>query len=125
LESIPEVTDNIYDYGYRAPRLSADFRLLLQTRDRNPALLDARCTDLSEDGLAAEVNVALQIGESVNLVVTLPGTPASMRIAARVANRQLGGYGFAFIFSSPNERSYIREYLESQHSGKVGSPKLP
>jgi hypothetical protein len=118
------VTDKIYNYGYRAPRFRADFRLLLQTGDRNPGMLDARCTDLSEDGLAAEINAPLEIGARVTLILTLPGMPASMRIPARVTNRQVGGYGFAFIFSSQNERSYMREYLESRRSNAVSSPEL-
>lgn len=118
------MTDKIYNYGYRAPRFRADFRLLLQPADRNPGLLDARCTDLSEDGLAAEVNASLEIGTRVMLILTLPGTPTSMRIPARVTNRQVGGYGFAFILSSQNERSYMHEYLESRRSSSISSPEL-
>jgi hypothetical protein len=118
------LTDKIYNYGYRAPRYRADFRLLLQTTDRSPGLLDARCTDLSEDGLAAAINGALEIGARVTLIITLPGTSTSMRIAAKVTNRQVGGYGFAFIFSSHNERSYMHEYLESRRSSMVRSPDL-
>jgi hypothetical protein len=118
------VTDKIYDYGYRAPRFPADFRLLLQTGDRNPGLLDARCVDLSEDGLAAEIKATLEIGARVMLLMTLPGTSTSIRMPARVTNRQVGGYGFAFIFSSQNERSYMHEYLESRRSSPVSSPEL-
>jgi PilZ domain-containing protein len=118
------VTDNIYSYGYRAPRYRADFRLLVQSGDRVPALLDARCTDLSEDGLAAKTKASLEIGTTVTLIMTLPGISNSMRIAARVTNRQVEGYGFAFIFSSHNERSYMHEYLESRRSSMVRSPDL-
>jgi hypothetical protein len=124
LGSTTEVTDKIYNYGYRAPRFPADFPLLLQTGDRNPGLLDARCTDFSEDGLAAEINGTLEIGAKVTLLLTLPGTSTSMRILARVTNRQVGGYGFAFIFSTQNERSYMHEYLESRRPSAVGSPEL-
>jgi hypothetical protein len=118
------VTDNIYSYGYRAPRYPADFRLLLQTDERIPALLDARCTDLSEGGLAAKTKASLQIGTTVTLIMTLPGVSTSMRIAARVTNRQVEGYGLAFIFSSNNDRSYMHNYLESRRSSMVGSPDL-
>jgi hypothetical protein len=117
--------DKIYNYGYRAPRFRVDFRLLLQTSDRNAGLLDARCTDLSEDGLAVEVNASLEIGAVVTLILTLPGNLTSMRIAARVTNRQVGSYGFAFIFSSENERRYMHQYLESRHSSTLRSPELP
>jgi hypothetical protein len=118
------VADKTYNYGYRAPRYRADFRLLLQTGDRGPTLLDARCTDFSEDGLAAEINASLEIGARVTLIVTLPGTSTSMRIAAKITNRQVGGYGFAFIFSSQNERSYMHEYIESRRSTTSGAPDL-
>jgi Tfp pilus assembly protein PilZ len=118
------VTNDIYNYGYRAPRFRADFRLLLQARDHNPVLLDARCIDLSEDGLAAETNAVLEIGERVLIIMTLPGTPTSIRIAASVTNRQIGSYGFAFIFSSQNERIRMRAYLESRRSGEARSPEL-
>jgi PilZ domain len=114
-ESKLKVTDGIYNYGYRTPRFPADFRLLLQTDDRLPTLLDARCLNLSEDGFAAaEIKQTLEIGAKVTLILTLPGNPTSMRIAAKVTNRNLDGYGFAFIFSSQNERNYICDYLASQ-----------
>jgi PilZ domain len=117
--------NNIHNYGYRLPRYQADFCLLLQTDERLPALLDARCTDLSEEGLAAETKAALEVGARVTFLLTLPGTSTKMRIAARVTNRQVEGYGFAFIFSSQNERSYMREYIESQRLNMVRSPDLP
>jgi PilZ domain len=116
--------ENIYKFGYRAPRYRADFQLLLQTDERVPTLMDARCTDLSEDGLAAKTKAALQIGARVTLILTLPGVSTSMRIPARVTNRQVDGYGFAFLFSSQNERSYMHEYLESRRSSMVRSPDL-
>ena len=118
------MAENIYHYGYRSPRYRADFCLLLQTDERLPTLADARCTDLSEDGLAVKTKASLQIGAKVILILTLPGISTSMRIAARVTNRQVDGYGFAFIFSSQNERSYMHEYLDSRRSNMVRSPDL-
>jgi len=118
------VADEIYKYGYRAPRYRADFALLLQTDDRIPTLLDARCTDLSEDGLAVKTKAPLEIGTRVTLILTLPGVSTSTRLAARVTNRQVDGYGFAFIFSSQNERSYMHDYLEARRSSMVRSPDL-
>jgi len=106
------VTDTIYNYGYRTPRFPADFHLLLQTDDRLPRLLNAHCTNLSEDGLAVENNDPLEIGGKVTLILTLPGNPTSMRITARVTNRHKDGYGLAFVFCSENERNYISEYLQ-------------
>ena len=118
------MTDNVYDFGYRAPRFRADFRLFLQIDNLHSTLLDARCTDLSEDGLAAESRASLEIGAVVTLILTLPGTSISRRIAARVSNRKVNGYGFTFIFSSHHEQSYMHEYLESQRSTAVRSPEI-
>lgn len=109
-----EVTDKIYDYGYRTARYSADFHLLLQTDERLPRLLDARCFNLSEDGLALQIAEPMEIGARVMLIMTLPGNSTSMRIAAMVSSRNQDGYGFAFVFSSQNERQYICDYLGSQ-----------
>jgi len=115
------MTDKIYDFGYRAPRFRADFRLFLQIDDLHSAFLDARCTDLSEDGLAIESAACLQIGTVVNLIMTLPGTSISRRIAARVTNCRVNKYGLAFIFSSQQEQSYMHEYLDSRPSPLVHS----
>ena len=109
-----EVADKIYDYGYRTARFPADFRVLLQTDDRLPRLLDGHCINLSEDGLGVEISEPLEIGAKVTLILTLPGNSTSMRIAARVTNCHESGYGFAFTFSSQSERKYICDYLGSQ-----------
>jgi hypothetical protein len=118
------MTADVHDFGYRAPRFRADFRLFLQTDNLHSALLDARCTDISEDGLAAETRASLDVGAVVTLLLTLPGTSISRKIAARVTNRKVNGYGFAFIFSSHHEHSYMHEYLEAQRSTMVRSPEL-
>lgn len=118
------MTDQIYDFGYRAPRFRADFRLFLQIDNLHSALLDARCTDLSEDGLAVESRASLEVGAVVTLILTLPGTSISRRIGARVTNCRVNRYGLAFIFSSQHEQSYIHEYLDSLRSTLVRSPEL-
>jgi hypothetical protein len=107
----------MYDYGYRSPRFSADFQLLVHRGHPEPAVFDARCTMLSEDGLAAELNGSLEVGTPVTLIFTLPGTFTPLRIEARVTNRQLNGYGFAFILCSDQIQLYIRGYLNQQPSG--------
>jgi hypothetical protein len=109
-----EMTENFHDYGYRAPRLPVGFGLLLQTQNANRPVLNGLCTDLSEDGLAVDTGGLLDIGEQVTLIMTLPGTATSVRLAASVTNSRAGGYGLSFIFSSPRERSFMQEYLESQ-----------
>jgi hypothetical protein len=103
----------IYNYGYRTPRFPADFSFLLQTDDRLPKLLEAHCSDISEEGLAAETNAHLEVDARVTLILTLPGNVSSIRIAGKVINRREGGYGFAFVFSCQKERDHVCDYLES------------
>ncbi|MGB8010553.1 MAG: PilZ domain-containing protein [Terriglobales bacterium] len=105
------MTEEIHSYGYRTPRFPTDFNFTLQTGDRLPALLEAHCCDLSEDGMGAEMAEMLEIGAKVTLILTLPGSSTSMRIAARVVARHFDGYGFAFVFSSQSECDYIQQYL--------------
>jgi hypothetical protein len=106
------VTDGLYDYGYRSPRYSADFRLLVHCIHPEAAVFDARCTMLSEDGLAAELSGYLELGTIATLIFTLPQTATPLRIGARVTNRQLNGYGFAFILFSDQVQLYLRDYLD-------------
>ena len=47
-----------------------------------------------------EITATSKPGEGTTFIVTLPGTSTSMGISARVTNRRVEGYGFAFIFSS-------------------------
>ena len=101
----------VREFGYRKPRFPADFRLLMQIENPQPHLLDARCRDMSEDGLAAQIAEPLSIGTRVNFKFTLPAPHASIRIAAKVTDRNPATYGFTFIFSSQQERSFVRQYL--------------
>ncbi len=108
------MTDKIYNYEYRTARFPVDFRLWVQTHDRMPRLLDVRCLNLSEDGLAVETGEPLEFGASVTLILTLPGNSTPMRIAAKVSNCRQDGYGFEFSFSSHHQRKYICDFLESR-----------
>jgi len=113
----------IHSFAYRVSRFRADFHLLLQTEDRQPVLLDGRCTDISEDGLGAQFRALLEVGSIVNLILTLPTSSTSLRVAARVTNRKGDFHGFAFIFSSQREREHVQRYIESLRSSKPSSSK--
>jgi hypothetical protein len=115
----------IKEFGYRVPRFPADFRLLLQTSDPEPRLLDARCRDISEDGLAAQVPETFPVGTPVILVLTLPGKPISLRIAATVSHQDNGEHGFAFKFSSQNQREQVQKYVLTLRSGNFALRRTP
>lgn len=114
--------NNVYSFGYRAPRFRTDFRLLLQTENGNVSVQNGRCKDISEDGLAAQFWSPLEVGTAVTLVLTVPGSSKTMRIAARVTNRHHDFYGFAFIFSCQDQRSYIQAFVENLHSATLSKP---
>jgi Tfp pilus assembly protein PilZ len=111
------------DFGYRVPRFPADFDLLLQTSDPEPRVLDARCTDISADGVAVQMPEHLSVGMRVTLVLTLPGTSTSLRVAGRVAYQKNDEHGFAFIFSSPEERESVQKHLSSVHLQTLPLPR--
>jgi hypothetical protein len=103
----------IQEFGYRTPRFPADFHFLLQVNDPKPRLIDARCVDISSDGLAAKLAESLAVGSQVTLMLALPGHSSTLRVAARVSHQHHGEHGFAFIFSSQHERESIQKYLAS------------
>jgi len=109
-------SNGVKDFGYRLPRFPADFRLLLQTPGPEPRLLDARCRDISEDGLAAQLAERISVGTRVTLMLTLPGRATSLSIAATVSHETNGEHGFAFNFSSQNQREQVQRYVISLRS---------
>lgn len=113
----------VQEFGYRKPRFRADFHILLQTEAPDSRLLDARCTDISEDGLAARVTEPLTLGSHVAFILTLPGSSIPVRIAAIVNNQQQETYGFTFVFSSQAERSLIHGYLARLQRQAGGSSR--
>jgi hypothetical protein len=119
------MSDNVSNYEYRSPRFRADFQFAIQIAQPHPAVLNARCIDLSEDGLAAqiagtelratEIRESLEVGAKVTIIMTLPGNSNTTTLAARVTNQKVGSYGFAFIFSSKAERVSMHEYFETHY----------
>lgn len=110
----------IHDFGYRAPRFHVDFHFLMQIGGNEPRLLNARCRDISEDGLAAQLPEPLEVGTGVTLILTLPGSARTVRIAGRITNRQAEDHGCVFLFGSLGERAFVREYLAS-----LGGTRIP
>ena len=98
---------------------------MLQVSDPEPRLLDARCRDISEDGLAARISVSLDVGTRVTLLLTLPGKSVSLPIAATVSHQDHGDHGFAFKFSSQNEREQVQKYVLTLRSGTFALRRGP
>jgi hypothetical protein len=115
----------VQEYGYRLPRFPADFTLRLQICDPEPRLLDGRCRDISEDGLAARIPESLSVGTRVTLILTLPGKPVSLPVAATVSHQDHGEHGFAFKFSSQNQREQVQKYVLTLRSGHFALRRSP
>lgn len=105
--------NQIQEFGYRVPRFPANFHFLLQINDPKPRLLDAQCTDISCDGLAAKMAEGLGVGTHVTLMLSLPGQSDTLRIAGRVSHQHSGEHGFAFVFTSQRERECVQKYVNS------------
>ncbi len=116
---------NIQEFGYRTPRFPADFHFLMQVEDPNPRLIDARCTDISSDGLAAKMPGSLPVGQQVTLMLALPGESNTLRVVARVSHQHHGEHGFAFVFSSQRERESIQKYLASVRTSTLALRRPP
>jgi hypothetical protein len=112
-------TTRIQQFGYRKPRFRVEFHFLVQVEGRGSKLLDARCIDLSEDGLSAQISDCLEVGTHVTFILTLPGATTSARLAALVNYRQAECHGFTFVFSSQEERDFVHRYLATLHSEAI------
>lgn len=109
----PKTQDDIYPFGYRKPRFDLNFSVLLQI-DAHPAkVIDARCINISEDGIAIAAMEELVIGSLVTVVMTTPNSSKSIRVRAKVNSRDEKQYGFVFLFASETERQSLHTYLSS------------
>jgi hypothetical protein len=87
-------------------------------------VLEAHCYEISEYGLAACLSGPISLDATPIFVLTLPGEAITLRIQARVTNRQGVNYGFAFLFSTPAEREHVQRYLSSSSNHGHSSPRL-
>lgn len=108
-----KIENEIYSFGYRKPRYRTNFRVLVRVDDYPPRMVDALCTDVSEDGLAAEISETLAVGMKVTIVMTPPDSSMSVRVSAEVVNQNDHHYGFIFHFISQSELEAFRTYLAS------------
>jgi c-di-GMP-binding flagellar brake protein YcgR len=62
-----------------------------------PVIIQGKCKNLSELGLAAKVDEELGLGDAVLLQVELPGTPKPVVLHVTVRHREEETYGFEFV----------------------------
>jgi len=115
--------EGVHDYGYRTPRFPAAFRFLVRVNGPSPKLLDARCIDISEQGLAAQLAETLPVGSEVVLILTAPGGATPVRVSARVISQEGAQHGFTFVFASQTERDQVHRYLSRLGSDDQSSQR--
>src|SRR6266481_6310143 len=90
---------SVRSFGFRAPRVPANFSFFLEviaTGERYEAV----CTDISEDGLAAELLKPLLPNAQVTMRLLLPGSTKPLQIEGRVEYGQDRRCGLTFLYSS-------------------------
>jgi len=103
---------SVRPFGFRAPRVPANFSFSLEvvaTGERYEAV----CTDISEDGLAAELLQPLAPKTTVTIRMLLPGGTAPLQIPGSVEYSQDGRCGLNFLASSAAVRRQIQLFVQS------------
>ena len=102
----------VRSFGFRAPRFPVRFGFSLQvnaTHEHQEAL----CSNISEEGLAADLRQVLAPKTEVTLWLMFPGSTTPVQIQACVEYRQERRHGFSFIYSSGEEHAQVLSYIHS------------
>jgi hypothetical protein len=78
-------------------------------RNGRSKIIRGRGSDLTENGLGANMSDELSPGEVVNLEFTVPNAKA-VKTRAYVRNAQGQHYGFEFLTMAESSRSVIRDF---------------
>ena len=98
-------------FGFRSPRFKTNFNFSLEinsTRERHEAL----CTNISEDGLAAELLLKIPPKTEVTLWLLFPGGVAPVQIQASVEYRRERLHGFNFLYATMDERTQVKAFIQ-------------
>lgn len=103
---------SVRPFGFRAPRVSTNFSFLVEVPSTGKQL-QAVCTDISEDGLAAELPEPLDPKTNLIIRMLLPGGTVPLQIPGSVEYSQDRRCGLTFLYSSPEERDQVRIFVQS------------
>ncbi len=108
----PTNSREVRAFGFRSPRFPVNFNFSLEVLPSGERL-EAVCTDISEDGLAADLLQKLSVATQVTMWLLFPGSSIPVRIKASVEYRHDRRHGFNFLYSSHDERAQVRAYVQS------------
>ena len=103
---------SVRSFGFRAPRISTNFSFLLEV----PATgkhYNAVCTDISEEGLAAEMPEPIPAGTQVIARLLFPGSTQPMQIKGSIEYCQDQRCGVTFSDLSGAEQEQIQSFIRS------------
>jgi len=111
---MPDISNSgdIRTFGFRSPRFSVNFNFSLEVVPSGERC-EAVCTDISEDGLAADLLQKLPVKTQVTMWLLFPGGTAPLRIEASVEYRHDRKHGFNFLYSSLEERAQVQAFIRS------------
>jgi c-di-GMP-binding flagellar brake protein YcgR len=93
----------------RYKRYAIDVGLQIHyTKDGAASSLRGRGSDIGAGGMSAFIPAGLEVGQTINLTLTLPYCSEQLRLNAVVRNRS--GFRYGLEFFSPSERE--REVIE-------------
>jgi len=99
-------------FGFRAPRVSTNFSFFLEVMATGERY-EATCTDISEDGLAADLPLPIAPKTEVTVRMLLPGATMLLQLQASVEYSEQCRCGVNFHNLSPEERKQIQLFVQS------------
>jgi PilZ domain len=102
--------DSVRSFGFRAPRISTNFSFLLEV-PASGKHYDAVCTDLSEEGLAAEMPEPIAEGTDVIARLLFPGSTQHIQIKGSIEHCQDQRCGVTFSDLSGEQQEAIRSFI--------------
>jgi hypothetical protein len=107
-----ESSGSVRSFGFRAPRVATNFSFFLEvvaTGERHEAL----CTDISEDGLAAELHEPIAPKTEVTVRMLLPGGTTLLQVQGSIEYSEECRCGVNFLNLSAEERKQIQLFVQS------------
>jgi hypothetical protein len=104
--------DSVRSFGFRAPRVSTGFSFSLEVTATGQRY-EGECTDISEDGLAADLLIPLAPMTQVTMRLLLPGGTRALQTEGSVEYGEGRRCGLNFSYASVDEHRQIQKFVRS------------